>query len=171
MAATPSTDNYRIPAGIGYFKLPADTAYRDLGMLEDFAVSTANEKLEHRDTRTPGGPIDFTLLTKVTRTVKFTMVELVQENMALLALGTVSTNTAGEVIIDEFTNTAVAGHLKFVSTNDTGPVWTYEAYVSIQPTGDFTLLANQAALTQIQIEAQVGKDPVTARYGRWALGA
>ncbi|MBZ9705383.1 hypothetical protein LB543_01395 [Mesorhizobium sp. ESP7-2] len=167
MGASPDTGNYRIPAAYVLMKLPADMDYVDAGNLVDFVYTPTVAKKEHNSARAGIRAKDFTAVTSVAATIKATFDENTARNIAMFLLATVATNTDGDEIIDPLTSPTLTVDIKLVATNTVGPMIDFEGNVTISPSGDFNLMADNDDFAQIPLSADVNKKD--GRYGRFTI--
>lgn len=107
MATSPNTDNYTLGKGIVYFDLlDADTGEytgeRDLGNATELSYSLATEKLEHYSSRGGLRAKDKEVISQITPSLKFTLDELSEANLALLTLADlVTVSQTGSTVVNE----------------------------------------------------------------------
>jgi len=102
MATSPNTDNYTLGKGVVFFDQLVSGTYqgeRDLGNAPAFTFNIALETLEHYSSRGGLKAKDKEIISQITPGLAFTLDEVNKENMALLTLGDVTTETqvAGSV--------------------------------------------------------------------------
>lgn len=96
MATAPNTDNYTLGKGVVFFDQLVSGTYqgeRDLGNAPAFTFNIALEKLEHFSSRGGLKAKDKEIISQITPGLAFTLDEVNKENLALLTLGDVSTET------------------------------------------------------------------------------
>ena len=111
---------------------------------------------------------DFTAITQVGATVKFTLDEITATNLAFFALGDVDTTVPGAITINGLSKTEFTGEIKVVGTNDIGQKVDFTATVSFVPTGDFSFITDEDDFSVIEIEAEVQKD-TDGFFGVWTI--
>ena len=168
MPTSPSVQNYHIGKGIVSFKETGGSTFRDLGNAPSFVYTPAVEKLEHFSSREGVKTKDFTAVTQISATIKLTLDEITGENLAYFALGTVGTNTAGDVTISALSKTEFTGTIKVVGTNDIGQQVDFVGDVSFIPSGDFSFITAEDEFTTLELEAEVQKD-VGGNFGIWTV--
>jgi len=168
MPASPDVQNYHIGKGIVSFQEEGGSTFTDLGNCPSFVYSPAVEKKEHFSSREGIKTKDFTAITQVGATVKFTLDEITATNLAFFALGDVDTTVPGTITINGLSKTEFAGELKVVGTNDVGQKVDFTATVSFVPTGDFSFITDSDDFSVIEIEAEVQKD-TDGFFGVWTV--
>jgi hypothetical protein len=168
MPTSPNVQNYHIGKGIVSFKETGGSTFRDLGNAPAFVYTPAVEKLEHFSSREGVKTKDFTAITQISATVKITLDEITGENLAYFALGTVGTDTDGNVTISGLSKTEFTGDIKVVGTNDIGQQVDFLATVSFVPSGDFSFITSEDNFTTLEIEAEVQKD-ASGAFGIWTV--
>ncbi|TPN44868.1 hypothetical protein [Mesorhizobium sp. B1-1-7] len=167
MGDSPDTANYRIPAASIAIKKSTDMDYVDAGNLVDFVYTPAVTKKEHFSGRVGIRAKDFTAVTQVAASIKATLDENTARNVAMFMLATVDTNTDGDEIIDPLTAPNLTVDIKLTATNTVGPMIDFEGNVTISPSGDFNLMADNDDFAQIPLVADVNK--ADGRYGRFTI--
>src|ERR1700756_3444104 len=120
LGTSPSIHNYHIGKGGVSFKEASSPTFVDLGNAPAFVYTPKVTTKEHFSSRTGIMIKDFSVPTQVGATIKLTLDEITPENLAMFALGTISTATAGGVNIGGLTKTQYSGILKVEGTNDIG---------------------------------------------------
>jgi len=143
MAVSPSTDNYQIGKGIVSFSTDDGVTFRDLGDVSVFEWTPTIEKLDHFSSRSGVKTKDKSVAITVAATLKVTMSEITAANLALMALGTVDTDTAGNSLIKSLDLSEVEGIIKFVGTNDVGLKVNFIGKVSFVPSGSFNPISEE----------------------------
>lgn len=123
--AAPDIRNYYIGKGVLSFKKTGDMTFRDLGNVGTFEWTPTLTKLDHFSSRAGTKTKDRTVVTEKAATVHIIMDEWSTENLALALLGDINTDTAGDDVIDIFSQNSISGALKFVGANEVGPVYTW----------------------------------------------
>jgi hypothetical protein len=167
MGASPDTANYRIPAAAVAIKKSTDIDYVDAGNLVNFVYTPSVTKKEHFSGRVGIRAKDFTAVTQVAASIKATLDENTARNVAMFLLGAVDTNTDGDEIIDPLTAPNLTVDIKLTATNTVGPMIDFEGNVTISPSGDFNLMADNDDFAQIPLVADVNKKD--GRYGRFTI--
>jgi hypothetical protein len=168
MATSPSNKNYSIPTGVGSFKQTGDADFRPLGNVVNFSISNTVTKKDHF--RSYGGrrTKDKTTVTQVAATAKGELDELTAENIAIFALGDVTTDTSGAIVIHGLSNTTFSGTLKIVGDNEEGTQIDWVGDVIFTPSGDFSLIQDSDDYTKIAFEADVQED-ANGQFGTWTI--
>jgi sorbitol-specific phosphotransferase system component IIA len=165
---SPDVQNYHIGKGIVSFQEEGGSIFTDLGNCPSFVYSPAVEKKEHFSSREGIKTKDFTAITQVGATVKFTLDEITATNLAFFALGDVDTTVPGAITIHGLSKTEFTGDIKVVGTNDIGQKVDFTATVSFVPTGDFSFITDEDDFSVIEIEAEVQKD-TDGFFGVWTV--
>jgi hypothetical protein len=168
MPASPNVQNYHIGKGIVSFKETGGTSFVDLGNAPSFIYTPAVTKLDHFSSREGVKTKDFTAVTQVGATVKFTLDEITGYNLAFFALAEQSTDTAGNITLSGLSKAEFTGDIKAVGTNDIGQHVDFTATVSFVPAGDFRFITDQDAWSTIEIEAEVQKG-TDGSFGVWTI--
>ena len=169
MPASPDVNNYHIGKGVVTFKEAGAATPADLGNAPSFIYTPKVSKLEHFSSREGVKTKDFTAITEVGATIKFTLDEITGENLAMFALADVDTTTPGEVTLSGLTKTLFTGELTVTGTNDIGQQVDFTATVSFVPSGDFSFITDTDKFSVIEIEAEVQKDTKTGAFGVWTV--
>jgi hypothetical protein len=82
------TEHYTIGRGKVLLKVDGAGGYRDLGNAPEFGLTVATEKKPHFSSRSGIKTKDLEIVTEQTATGKFTLDELVKENLALFSMAT-----------------------------------------------------------------------------------
>lgn len=168
MPVSPDVQNYHIGKGIVSFKETGGSTFTDLGNCPSFVYSPAVEKKEHFSSREGIKTKDFTAITQVGATVKFTLDEITATNLAFFALGDVDTTVPGAITINGLSKTEFAGDIKVEGSNDIGQKVDFTATVSFVPSGDFSFITDADDFSTIEIEAEVQKD-TDGFFGVWTI--
>jgi hypothetical protein len=169
MPASPDVQNYHIGKGIVSFQEAGGSTFTDLGNCPSFVYSPAVEKKEHFSSREGVKTKDFTAITQLAATVKFTLDEITATNLAFFALGDVDTTVPGTITINGLSKAEFTGDLKVVGTNDIGQKVDFTATVSFVPSGDFSFITDSDDFSTIEIEAEVQKDATSGAFGVWTI--
>ena len=171
-SVSPSTNNYTLPTGIFSFKPDGDSDYRDLGAVSNASMTITTTTIEHKIARNGVISTDFTQIASVSASGKATLDELSPENWSLFLLADPVLNTDGSYSVEMLSNSSKAGYLKFVGDNDVGVQYSFEAYVTLQPSGDVTILDAEASkVATLPIDFKVNTDPVTGKYPTFTFAA
>jgi hypothetical protein len=141
---SPNIGNYYIGKGIVSIKLLGETDYVDCGNVPQFEFLAKVTQLDHFSSRTGVRVKDFTAVIELAGTLNMQLEELTARNMgfALLGLPTGGPSPTPDVI-QIFSNPVIYGAVKFVGTNDIGPIWTVEfPLVKLSPSKALGLIAN-----------------------------
>jgi hypothetical protein len=168
MPTSPSVYNYHIGKGIVSFKETGGSSFVDLGNAPSFAYTPAVTKLDHFSSREGVRTKDFTAITQIGATVKFTLDEITGNNLAFFALAEQGTDTAGDITLSGLSKAEFTGQIKVVGTNDIGQHVDFIADVSFVPSGDFNFITDKDEWTVITIEAEVMKG-TNGDFGVWTI--
>jgi hypothetical protein len=166
MPTSPNVQNYHIGKGIVSFKEAGGSGFVDLGNSPSFVYTPAVEKKEHFSSREGVKTKDFTAITQVGATVKFSLDEITGLNLSFFALAEQS--GSGDITLSGLSKTEFVGDIKVVGTNDIGQQVDFLATVSFVPSGDFSFITDSDDFTVIEIEAEVQKDG-TGAFGVWTI--
>jgi hypothetical protein len=170
MPASPSTSNYHIGKGVVSFKEDGASTFLDLGNAPSFVWTPTVAKKEHFTSREGVKVKDFTAVSQVGATIKFTLDEINAPNIALFTLGTSGTpDVDGSIEVSAFKKLEVVGTIQVLGTNDIGQHVDFTGRVSINPTGDFSFISDADDLTTLQIEAEVQRDDTTGDFGVFTI--
>jgi len=151
MPASPDVQNYHIGKGIVSFQEEGGSTFTDLGNAPSFVYSPTVEKKEHFSSREGIKTKDFTAITQVGATVKFTLDEITATNLAFFALGEVDTTVPGAITINGLSKTEFTGDIKVVGTNDIGQKVDFVATVSFVPSGDFSFITDEDDFSVVEV--------------------
>jgi len=168
MPASPNVNNYHIGKGIVSFKEAGTPSFVDLGNSPSFVYTPTVEKKEHFSSREGIKTKDFTAITSVGATIKFSLDEITGLNLSFFALADKGTNTDGDVTLTGLSKAEFTGDIKVVGTNDIGQKVDFLATVSFVPSGDFSFITDADDFTVIEIEAEVQKD-ANGVFGVWTV--
>ena len=168
MPTSPNVQNYHIGKGVVSFKEAGGSTFTDLGNAPSFVYTPTVEKKEHFSSREGIKTKDFTAITQVGATVKFTLDEITATNLAFFALGEVDTTVPGAITINGLSKTEFTGDIKVEGTNDIGQKVDFIATVSFVPSGDFSFITDEDDFSVIEIEAEVQKD-TDGFFGVWTI--
>jgi hypothetical protein len=162
---SPNIGNYYIGKGIVSIKLLGESAYVDCGNVPQFEFMAKVTQLDHFSSRTGVRVKDFTAVIELAGTLTMQLEELTARNMgfALLGLPTGGPSPVPDTI-DIFANPVIYGSVKFVGTNDIGPIWTVTfPLVKLSPSKAVSLIANTWGT--IDLEGDVLFDQATSTFG------
>lgn len=143
-----SVDNYTIGKGIVSIKVGAGS-YVDVGNCSVFEFTPVIEKLEHFSSRTGTKLKDKTVILSKSGTLKLTLDEWSDENIALAVLGTVDSTGA----ISIFTESAISCAVKIVQDNDVGISKQWEFFaVDFIPSGAIGLISEDWMTIELEGE-------------------
>lgn len=168
MPTSPSVQNYHIGKGIVSFKETGSSTFVDLGNAPRFIYTPAVTKKEHFSSREGVRTKDFTAITEIGATVKVTLDEITAENLAMFALGDMTSGTDGSGTITGLTKAEFTGTLKVIGTNDIGQHVSWTGDVSFVPSGDFSFITDADDFSTIELEAEVQKS-VDGSFGTWTV--
>jgi hypothetical protein len=162
---SPNIGNYYIGKGIVSIKLLGETTYTDCGNVPQFEFLAKVTNLDHYSSRTGVRVKDFTAVIEITGALTIQMEELTARNMgfALLGLPTGGPSPTPDTI-DIFSNPVIYGSVKFVGTNDIGPIWTVNfPLVKLSPSKAVSLIANTWGT--VDLEGDVLFDQLQQTFG------
>ena len=141
---SPNIGNYYIGKGIVRIKLLGESAFVDCGNVPQFEFLAKVTQLDHFSSRTGVRVKDFTAVIEIAGSLSMQLEELTARNMgfALLGLPTGGPSPVPDTI-NIFSNPVIYGSVKFVGTNDIGPIWTVNfPLVKLSPSKALGLIAN-----------------------------
>jgi hypothetical protein len=141
---SPNIGNYYIGKGIVSIKLMGESAFVDCGNVPVFEFMAKVTQLDHFSSRTGVRVKDFTAVIEIAGSLTMQLEELTARNMgfALLGLPTGGPSPTPDTI-DIFSNPVIYGAVRFVGTNDIGPIWTVNfPLVKLSPNKALALIAN-----------------------------
>jgi hypothetical protein len=141
---SPNIGNYYIGKGIVSIKLMGESVYTDCGNVPLFEFMAKVTQLDHFSSRTGVRVKDFTAVIEIAGTLTMQLEELTARNMGFALLGLPSGGPSPTPdTIDIFSNPVIYGSVKFVGTNDIGPIWTVNfPLVKLSPNKALSLIAN-----------------------------
>lgn len=135
MADSPNVNNYLIGKGNVYFT-PEGGVRRHMGNCPEFEIEMEIEELEHFSSMAGTRTKDLTVVLERSATITLTLEEWSKENIALMVLGALDTDSEGNNVIHAMQTGATKGLLEFEGTNDVGPKFNYYfPSVSFRPNG------------------------------------
>ena len=144
MPASPDVQNYHIGKGIVSFQGGRRLDLHRPRQRPSFVYTPAVEKKEHFSSREGVKTKDFTAITQVGATIKFTLDEITATNLAFFALGDVDTTVpTAPSPSTVFPRPSLPASIKVVGTNDIGQKVDFIATVSFVPTGDFSFITDE----------------------------
>ena len=162
---SPNIGNYYIGKGICSIKLLGESQYVDCGNVPVFEFLAKVTQLDHYSSRTGVRVKDFTAVIEIAGTLTMQMEELTARNMgfALLGLPTGGPSPTPDTI-DIFSNPVIYGSVKFVGTNDIGPLWTVNfPLVKLSPSKALSLIDNKWGT--VDLEGDVLFDQLQQTFG------
>lgn len=162
---SPNIGNYYIGKGIVSIKLLGESAYVDCGNVPLFEFQAKVTQLDHFSSRTGVRVKDFTAVIEIAGSLTMQLEEITARNMgfALLGLPTGGPSPTPDTI-NIFSNPVIYGSVKFVGTNDIGPLWTVTfPLVKLSPSKALGLIANTWGT--IDLEGDVLFDSVAQTFG------
>lgn len=162
---SPNIGNYYIGKGVVSIKLLGESQYVDCGNVPLFEFQAKVTQLDHFSSRTGVRVKDFTAVIEIAGSLTMQLEEITARNMgfALLGLPTGGPSPTPDTI-NIFSNPVIYGSVKFVGTNDIGPLWTVTfPLVKLSPSKALGLIANTWGT--IDLEGDVLFDSVAQTFG------
>ena len=162
---SPNIGNYYIGKGVISIKLLGEDVYTDAGNCPTFEFMAKVTQLDHYSSRTGVRVKDFTAVTELSGSLTMVLEEFTARNVgfAMLGLPSGGESPANEVI-DVFANPVIYAAVKFVGTNDIGPIWTVEfPLVKLSPNKALSLIGNTWGT--IDLEGDVLFDQTAGNFG------
>jgi hypothetical protein len=162
---SPNIGNYYIGKGIVSTKILGESAYVDAGNVPQFEFLAKVTQLDHFSSRTGVRIKDFTAVTELAGTLTMQMEEYTARNMGFALLGLPSGGPSPVPdTIEVFANPVIYASVKFVGTNDIGPIWTVTfPLVKLSPSKALSLIGNQWGT--IDLEGDVLFDHDSGAFG------
>jgi hypothetical protein len=164
MPISPSVQNYHIGKGIVSFKETGSSTFVDLGNAPSFIYTPKVTKKEHFSSREGVKTKDFTAITEIGATIKVTLDEITPENLAMFALGDLSTGGT----LPGLTKAEFNGTLQVIGTNDIGQHVSWTGDISFIPSGDFRFITDADDFSTLVLEAEVMK-AADGSFGTWHI--
>lgn len=153
MASSPNPLNYFLGKGKITFT-PTGGSPRDLGNAPDVELTPELERLDHFSSRSGVRSKDRSIILEKTLTLRIVLEEITAENLGLLLLSDVDTDTTGAKVLDIFSLSEITGSIEFEGTNDVGnKVNLNLPNVSFGPSGSLNLISDEWG--RIEITADV----------------
>jgi hypothetical protein len=150
------------------FQEAGATDFTDLGNCPSFIYTPNVEKKEHFSSREGVKTKDFTAITQLGATIKFTLDEITGPNLAFFALAGLGVDTSGNTTLSGLSKPEFTGDIMVTGTNDIGQQVDFVATVSFVPSGDFRFITDADDFSTLEIEAEVQKD-VDGNFGIWTI--
>ena len=167
MPVSPSTDNYYVGKGKISFKPVGSATFRDVGNVTELETTPNLTTLEHFSSREGVKKKDKEVITEKKLTVRMVMDEWTAENLAMALLGEVTTNVAGDKVIDIFSLNTFEGELKYEGTNEIGPQMDIDLFkVAFKPGKGLNPISDEWG--NIEIEGEALAD-ATGKFGTWTV--
>jgi hypothetical protein len=113
-----------------------------MGNCTAFEFEPAVEVLEHFSSMTGVRSKDYTVVLEKSGTINVTLEEMTAENMALMLLGEIVTDSDGNKAIDILSEDLIRGRLEIIGSNDVGPKWDFNyPSVAFRPNGSINSIA------------------------------
>lgn len=153
MPTSPNTLNYFIGKGTLSFT-PTGGSPRDLGNAPEVEITPEIERLDHFSSRAGVRSKDRSIVLEKTLTCRIVLDEITAENVGMLLLSEVVTNTDSTKEIDIFSLSEITGALVFTGTNDVGNTCVVTMpSVSFGPSGSLSLISDEWG--QVELTADV----------------
>jgi len=160
MPVSPSTDNLWIGKGVVTFQATGESAARDVGEVSEVEFSPSITKLDYFSSRSGVKQKAKSVIVERGGTVRLVMDEVTAENLALAIAGTITTNSAGDEIIEILATNATEGVLRITGTNEVGNQLDAEFLkVSFSPEGSVNFISDEWG--NIEITGEVLVDGVS----------
>ena len=162
---SPNIGNYYIGKGVISVKLLGESEYVDAGNCPTFEFMAKVSSLDHYSSRTGVRVKDFVAVIELSGTLTMVLEEFTARNLGFALLGLPSGGPSPSPdVIDVFANPVIYASVKFVGTNDIGPIWTVEfPLVKLQPNKALSLIGNQWGT--IDLEGDVLYNQATSNFG------
>lgn len=143
MPASPSPLNYFIGKGIIKFT-PTGGAKRDLGNAPEVEITPSLEKLDHFSSRAGIKKKDRSAPVQAGTTIRIVLDEITAENLGMVMLSDVATNSDGTKTLRIMSKTEITGAIEFTGTNEVGNKADIDLpSVSFGPSGSFNAISDE----------------------------
>jgi hypothetical protein len=162
---SPNIGNYYVGKGIISIKLLGESVFTDCGNVPTFEFMAKVTNLDHYSSRTGVRVKDFTAVIEISGSLTMVLEELTARNMgfAMLGLATGGPSPSPDSI-DILSSPVIYGTVKFVGTNDIGPIWTVTfPLVKLSPSKALGLIQNTWGT--IDLEGDVLFDQLSNSFG------
>ncbi len=162
---SPNIGNYYIGRGLVSIQLLGEDVFTACGNSPQFEFMAKVTKLDHYSSMTGVKYKDFVAVTEISGTLTMVLEEFTARNMglALLGLPTGGPSPTPDTI-DIFSAPIIYGAVKFVGTNDVGPVWTATfPLVGINPSKAVAFIGNTYGT--VDLTGDVLYDQVSGGFG------
>jgi hypothetical protein len=162
---SPNIGNYYIGKGVISCKLLGESAYIDMGNCPTFEFQAKVTQLDHYSSRTGVKVKDFTAVTEISGVLTMILEEFTARNLGFALLGLPSGGPSPiPDVIDIFANPVIYGAVRFVGTNDIGPIWQVDfPLVKLSPNKALSLIGNTWGT--IDLEGDVLYDQQSGTFG------
>jgi hypothetical protein len=162
---SPNIGNYYVGKGIVSIQVLGEPGYVDCGNVPQFEFQAKVTNLDHFSSRTGVRVKDFTAVIEISGSLTMQMEELTARNMGFALLGLAAGGPSPSLeTIDILSSPVIYGAVKFVGTNDIGPIWTVNfPLVKISPSKAISLIANTWGT--VDLEGDVLFDQRTGTFG------
>jgi hypothetical protein len=162
---SPNIGNYYIGKGIISIKLLGESVFTDCGNCPQFEFMAKVTNLDHFSSRQGVRKKDFTAVIELAASLTMQLEELTARNMGFALLGLASGGPSPVPdTIDVFSNPVIYGSVKFVGTNDIGPIWTVNfPLVKLSPNKALSLIGNTWGV--IDLDGEVLYDQLQGTFG------
>lgn len=162
---SPNIGNYYIGRGLVSIQLLGEEVFTPCGNSPQFEFMAKVTQLDHYSSMTGVKYKDFTAVTEISGSLTMVLEEFTARNMgfALLGLPTGGPSPTPDTI-DIFSDPIIYGSVKFVGTNDVGPIWTTVfPLVSIKPSRAIAFIGNTYGT--VDLMGDVLFDQVSGGFG------
>lgn len=150
MPESPSTDNLWIGKGIVTFQATGETAARDLGEVSEVELQPVIERLDYFSNRQGVRRKVRSVIVEKGGTVRLVMDEITAQNLALAVAGTITTNTAGDSVVNILAGNETTGVVRITGTNEVGQQIDAEFLkVSFAPEGSLSFISDEFGSIEI----------------------
>lgn len=162
---SPNIGNYYIGKGIVSIKLLGESVFTDCGNVPLFEFMAKVTQLDHFSSRTGVRVKDFTAVIELAGTLNMQLEEMTARNVGLALLGLPAGGPSPTPdVINIFASPVIYGSVKFVGTNDIGPIYTVNfPLVKLSPSKALSLISNSWGV--IDLDGDVLYDQLTGTFG------
>lgn len=141
---SPDVRNYTVGKGIPAFRETGQSEWRDLGNVATFEFTPAAEALDHFSTRSGLRKKDRSVTISVEGELVISMEEWTIENLRMVLLGDITTDSDGNQSIDMLQRASIEGSVRFTMANEIGQQyeWIFNR-VSFSPSSAISPLSDE----------------------------
>jgi hypothetical protein len=153
---SPDVRNLVIGKARVYFKKEGDPVRRHIGNVPEFAPEPAVETLDHFSSQEGIRKRDRNVVIEQTMSVAFSIEEWTPDNLAIALMGSLGTDTDGNVTIGIGAVAETRGQLELEMSNDVGPRYNVVfPSVALRPAGGIGFISEEWAAVDLEGEIDI----------------